>query len=118
MIAHLTLALQLAAAAPGVLSVRAAGRDTSVPLVATSVGAAVSIERLAAAVSVKVERRPNAHWAVHVAGVDLDVAEHVPFMKADGQVIPLAAAPFVLAAKSAVAAAAAVPSVGLSSRSP
>ncbi|MBX6333078.1 MAG: N-acetylmuramoyl-L-alanine amidase [Gemmatimonadaceae bacterium] len=95
MIAHLTLALQLAAAAPGVLSVRAAGRDTSVPLVPTSVGAAVPIERLAPAVSVKVERRPNAHWAVHVAGVDLDVIEHVPYVKADGEVIPLAAAPFV-----------------------
>ena len=54
MIGSLLVALQLAVATPSVLSVRAAGSETAIPLVSTNVGAAVPIEKLAPVVPLSV----------------------------------------------------------------
>src|SRR4051812_46208034 len=95
MIATLLVALQLAAATPTVLSVRAAGAETRVPLVSTKAGAAVPMDRLAPVVPISVRRLANGHFSVSISGVELDVADQVPFTRVGNSVIPLASAPFV-----------------------
>ncbi|HEX6534955.1 MAG TPA: N-acetylmuramoyl-L-alanine amidase [Gemmatimonadaceae bacterium] len=91
----LLLALQIAAATPAVLAVRAADREATVPLLETNHGAAVPVERLAPILPVTLERAPNEHWTVHVAGIDLEIADQVPFARVGATIFPLASAPFV-----------------------
>jgi N-acetylmuramoyl-L-alanine amidase len=95
MIGSLLVALQIAVATPSVLSVRAAGAETAVPLVSTNVGAAVPIEKLAPVVPLSVRRLDNGHFAVSLPGLQLDVADQVPFTRVGNSVVPLASAPFV-----------------------
>lgn len=96
MIGAVLVALQLAATTPSVLSVRAGESESIVPLVETNVGAAISIERLAPLVPINISDLGNGRFAVKVAGVDMELNDQLPFARVNGQLIPLAAAPFVV----------------------
>jgi N-acetylmuramoyl-L-alanine amidase len=95
MIAALLIALQLATTTPSVLSVRAGAGEAVVPLVDTNIGAALPIERLAPLVPLTVEDRGQGRFAVRIAGIVMEIADQIPFVRVNGQVLPLAAAPFV-----------------------
>ena len=96
MIGAVLVALQLAAVTPSVLSVRAGSSESIVPLVETNLGAAISIERLAPLVPLNIADLGNGRYAVTVAGIDMELRDQVPFARVSGQLIPLAAAPFVV----------------------
>ncbi|MBA2684375.1 MAG: N-acetylmuramoyl-L-alanine amidase [Gemmatimonadaceae bacterium] len=96
MIGAVLVALQLASATPSVLSVRAGESESIVPLVETNIGAAISIERLAPLVPLAIANLGNGRFAVRVAGVDMEIRDQLPFAKVSGQIVPLAAAPFVV----------------------
>lgn len=91
----LALALQLAVGVPSVLAVRGPALDTAVPLLETNHGAAVALDRLPRAVPVVVDTLPNGHWAVHIPGAVVDLADQVPFARVGEHIIPLASAPFL-----------------------
>ncbi|HEY8794555.1 MAG TPA: N-acetylmuramoyl-L-alanine amidase [Gemmatimonadaceae bacterium] len=96
MIGAVLVALQLASATPSVLSVRAGDSESIVPLVETNLGAAISIERLAPLVPLNISDLGNGRFAVKVAGIDMELRDQLPFARVSGQVVPLAAAPFVV----------------------
>ena len=96
MIGAVLVALQLAATTPSVLSVRAGDSESIVPLVETNLGAAISIERLAPLVPLNITDLGNGRFALKVAGVDMDLRDQLPFARVSGQIVPLAAAPFVV----------------------
>jgi N-acetylmuramoyl-L-alanine amidase len=95
MIGALLIALQLAAATPSVLSVKAGSSESIVPLVETNLGAAISIERLAPLVPLRLTDLGNGRYALRIAGVDMELRDQLPFVRVGTQLIPLAAAPFV-----------------------
>jgi N-acetylmuramoyl-L-alanine amidase len=92
-IGAILIALQLAASAPAPLSVRGPAGTATVPVIQTSSGAAIALDRLAPAAPVVVERRANDRWMVRIAGIDLELASHVPFVRVGESVHPLASAP-------------------------
>ena len=92
MIAGLLLAFQLAA--PAELVIRSGARTVNVP--ATAAGPAVRADLLGPALGATVRAAPNGHYLVTVGGTELDVAEHVPFVRVGDAVYPLAAAPVVI----------------------
>jgi N-acetylmuramoyl-L-alanine amidase len=96
MIGAVLVALQLASTAPSVLSVRAGDNESIVPLVETNLGAAISIERLAPLVPLNISDLGNGRFAVKVAGVDMELRDQLPFARVSGQIVPLAAAPFLV----------------------
>jgi N-acetylmuramoyl-L-alanine amidase len=96
MIGAVLVALQLASTTPSVLSVRAGESESIVPLVETNLGAAIAIERLAPLVPINISDLGNGRFAVKVAGVDMELNDQLPFARVNGQLIPLAAAPFVV----------------------
>ena len=96
MIGALLVALQLASATPSALSVRAGDSESVVPLVETNLGAAISLERLAPLVPLSITASGNGRFAVNVAGIDMELRDQLPFARVSGQLIPLAAAPFVV----------------------
>jgi N-acetylmuramoyl-L-alanine amidase len=95
MIGALFIALQLASTTPSVLSVKAGASESIVPLVETNMGAAISIERLAPLVPLRITDQGNGRYAVTVAGVEIELRDQLPFARVGGQLVPLAAAPFV-----------------------
>jgi N-acetylmuramoyl-L-alanine amidase len=96
MIGAILVALQLASAAPSVLSVRAGESESVVPLVETNLGAAISIERLAPLIPLAITDRGNGRFSVNLAGIDMELRDQLPFIRMNGQFVPLAAAPFVV----------------------
>ncbi|HLB10227.1 MAG TPA: N-acetylmuramoyl-L-alanine amidase [Gemmatimonadaceae bacterium] len=96
MIGALLVALQLASTTPSVLSVRAGDGESIVPLVETNLGAAIPIERLSPLVPLEISDLGNGRFAVKIAGIDMELSDQLPFARVSGQVIPLAAAPFVV----------------------
>jgi N-acetylmuramoyl-L-alanine amidase len=96
MIGAVLVALQLASTTPSVLSVRAGDSESIVPLVETNLGAAISLERLAPLVPLNITVLANGRFAVKVAGVDMELRDQLPFARVSGQLVPLAAAPFVV----------------------
>jgi N-acetylmuramoyl-L-alanine amidase len=97
MIGAVLVALQLASVTPSVLSVRAGDGESIVPLVETNLGAAIPIERLSPLVPLEISDLGNGRFAVKIAGIDMELGDQVPFVRVSGQVVPLAAAPFVVA---------------------
>ena len=95
MIGAVLVALQLAAT-PSALSVRAGDSEAVVPLVETNLGAAISLERLAPLVPLNITALANGRYAVKLAGVDMELRDQLPYARVSGQVVPLAAAPFVV----------------------
>ena len=96
MIGVVLVALQLAVTTPSVLSVRAGDSESIVPLVETNFGAAISIERLAPLVPLNISDLGNGRYAVKIAGVDMELRDQLPYARVSGQILPLAAAPFVV----------------------
>jgi N-acetylmuramoyl-L-alanine amidase len=96
MIGAVLVALQLASTTPSVLSVRAGESESIVPLVETNLGAAISLERLAPLVPLNITALGNGRFAVKVAGVDMELRDQLPYARVSGQIVPLAAAPFVV----------------------
>jgi N-acetylmuramoyl-L-alanine amidase len=96
MIGAVLVALQLASTTPSVLSVRAGESENIVPLVETNLGAAISLERLAPLVPLNISALGDGRFAVKVAGVDMELRDQLPFARVSGQLVPLAAAPFVV----------------------
>jgi N-acetylmuramoyl-L-alanine amidase len=96
MIGALFVALQLASTTPSVLSVRAGDSESIVPLVETNLGAAIPLERLAPLVPLNISDLGNGRYAVKVAGVDMELRDQLPYARVAGQIVPLAAAPFVV----------------------
>jgi len=96
MIGALLVALQLASTTPSVLSVRAGDGESLVPLVETNLGAAIPIERLSPLVPLEISDLGNGRFAVKIAGIDMELGDQLPFARVSGQVVPLAAAPFVV----------------------
>ena len=82
MIAATLLALlQVVAPPPGVLTVRAADRETTVPVVETNAGPALRADLVADALGGSVRARPDGHFVVRLPGVEFDVTEQVPFAR-------------------------------------
>ena len=96
MIGALLVALQLASTTPSVLSVKAGASESIVPLVETNLGAAISIERLAPLVPLRITDLGNGRYALTIAGVDMELRDQLPFLRVGKQFVPLAAAPFVV----------------------
>jgi len=96
MIGALLVALQLASTTPAVLSVKAGSSESIVPLVETNLGAAIPIERLAPLVPLRISDLGSGRYVVSVAGVDMEVRDQLPFVRVGTQLVPLAAAPFVV----------------------
>jgi N-acetylmuramoyl-L-alanine amidase len=79
--------------------VRGGAHEASVPVVATRAGAAVAIQRLAPALPLDVQPRPDRHFLVTFGAVRFDFADQVPFARVGNVVVPLAGAPFVVDGK-------------------
>jgi N-acetylmuramoyl-L-alanine amidase len=95
-IGALLVALQLAAVTPSVLSVKAGSSESIVPLVETNLGAAISIERLAPLVPLRLTDLGNGRYSLSIAGVDMEFRDQLPYVRVGTQIVPLAAAPFVV----------------------
>lgn len=96
MIGAVLVALQLASATPAALTIRAGDSESVVPLVETNLGAAISLERLAPLVPLTITAVGNDRFSVKVAGVDMELRDQLPYARVSGQIVPLAAAPFVV----------------------
>ncbi|MFL5563387.1 MAG: N-acetylmuramoyl-L-alanine amidase [Gemmatimonadaceae bacterium] len=91
MLAALLVACQLAA--PAQLIVRAGARIVNVPVVANAAGPGVRADLLGPALGATIRDLPNGHHLLTIGGTELDVAEHVPFVRSGDAVFPLASAP-------------------------
>ncbi|MDQ2765550.1 MAG: hypothetical protein M3Y30_00220, partial [Gemmatimonadota bacterium] len=96
MIGAVLVAFQLAATTPSVLSVRAGDSESIVPLVETNLGAAFAIERLAPLIPLNITDLGNGRFALKVASIDMELRDQLPFARVSGQLVPLAAAPFLV----------------------
>jgi N-acetylmuramoyl-L-alanine amidase len=96
MIGALLVALQLASATPAALSVRAGDSESVVPLVETNLGAAIALEKLAPLIPLDITAAGVGRFAIRIAGVDMELRDQLPFARVSGQLVPLAAAPFVV----------------------
>jgi len=94
MFAALLLACQLAA--PTQLVIRSGARTVNVPVVSGASGAGVRADLLGPALGATTRELPNGHYLITVGGTELDVAEHVPFVRAHDAVFPLVSAPAVI----------------------
>ncbi len=91
MLGAFVLVCQLAA--PAQLVIRSGDRTISVPVVTIAGAAAVRADLLGPALGATVSPAPNGHFVIRVAGVALDVAENVPFVRSGSAVFPLVTAP-------------------------
>ncbi len=80
-------------AAPAQLTIRVGARAVNVPIVSMAGSAGVRVDLLGPALGATVRTAPNGHYVIAVAGVELDVAESVPFVRAGKAVFPLVSAP-------------------------
>jgi N-acetylmuramoyl-L-alanine amidase len=99
MIAALTLALQLAAASPSVLVVRGPAGEALVPIIRTGAGPALRPDLMAPAIDVTVLGIADGRYQLAIAGTQLTLADHVPFVRSGAVIYPLATSPFVVDGK-------------------
>ncbi|HEX6058685.1 MAG TPA: N-acetylmuramoyl-L-alanine amidase [Gemmatimonadaceae bacterium] len=91
----LLLALQTTPGDPGdSLRIRAGDRSATVPLVETNGGLAVRAASLAPLLSGAIVADSGGQYVLRLAGVEVRLAEQIPFASIGGAVVPLAAAPF------------------------
>lgn len=95
MIVEALLTLQIAAAPPSVVSARAGAVESVAPLVETTTGRVLRIDRLAPALPVTVREDGPGRFVVSVFDVRMTLADQVPFARVGASVIPLAGAPVV-----------------------
>jgi len=94
MFAALLLACQLAA--PTQLVIRSGARTVNVPVVSGAAGSGVRADLLGPALGATTRALPNGHYLITVGGTELDVAEHVPFVRAGDAVFPLVSSPSIV----------------------
>ena len=95
MILEALLGLQIAAAPPSVVSARAGAVESVAPLVETTTGRVLRLDRLAPALPVTVRDDGPGRFIVTVFDVAITLADQVPFARVGASVIPLAGAPVV-----------------------
>ena len=95
MIVEILLGLQLAAAAPSVVSARAGTIESVTPLVETTTGRALRIDRLAPALPVSVRSDGLGRFRILVFDLTILLSDQLPFARVGSSVIPLASAPLI-----------------------
>lgn len=95
MILEILLGLQLAAVPPSVVSARAGAVESVVPLVETTTGRVLRLDRLAPALPVSVRPDGPGRFTVSVFDVALVLADQVPYARVGSSVIPLGGAPMM-----------------------
>ena len=94
MLGAILLACQLVA--PAQLIIRIGDRTVNIPVVTTAGTAGVRADLLGPALGATIRPAPNGHYLIAVGGVELDVAEHVPFVRSGTAVLPLVSAPLLI----------------------
>lgn len=95
MIIEVLLGLQLAAVPPSVVSARAGALETVVPLVETSTGRVLRLDRLAPALPVTVRVDGPGRFVISVFDVVMTLSDQVPYARVGSSVIPLGGAPLI-----------------------
>ena len=95
MIVAALLGLQLAVVPPSVVSVRSGALETVAPLVETSVGRVVRLDRLAPALPVTVRPDGPGRFIVSLFDVAMTLSDQVPYARVGAALIPLGGAPMV-----------------------
>jgi N-acetylmuramoyl-L-alanine amidase len=95
MIVALLLGLQLAAAPPSVVSARAGTTESVVPLVETSTGRVLRLDRLAPALPVTVRAAGPGQFVASVFDVTMFLSDQVPYARVGTSLIPLGGAPMM-----------------------
>jgi N-acetylmuramoyl-L-alanine amidase len=95
MIVALLLGLQLAAAPPSVVSARAGTTESVVPLIETSTGRVLRLDRLAPALPVTVRAAGPGQFVASVFDVTMFLSDQVPYARVGTSLIPLGGAPMM-----------------------
>ena len=95
MILAALVGLQLAVVPPSVVSVRSGALETVAPLVETSVGRVVRLDRLAPALPVTVRPDGPGRFTVSLFDVAMTLSDQVPYARVGATLIPLGGAPLV-----------------------
>ncbi len=95
MIVTLLLGLQLAAAPPSVVSARAGTTESVVPLVETSTGRVLRLDRLAPALPVTVRAAGPGQFVASVFDVTMFLSDQVPYARVGTSLIPLGGPPMM-----------------------
>ena len=91
----LLLGLQLAATPPSVISARAGAVESVVPLVETTTGRVLRLDRLAPALPVTVRPEGPGRFVVSVFDVALILSDQVPYARSGTSIIPMGGAPLL-----------------------
>jgi N-acetylmuramoyl-L-alanine amidase len=94
-IAEVLLGLQIAVVPPSVVSARAGALETVVPLVETTTGRVLRLDRLAPALPVTVRPDGPGRFVVSMFDVAMILSDQVPFARVGASVIPLGGAPMM-----------------------
>ena len=95
MIIAMLFGLQIGAVPPSVVSARSGTLESVVPLVETSAGRVLRLDRLAPALPVTVRAEGPGRFVVAVFNVTMTLADQVPFARVGASVIPLGGAPLM-----------------------
>lgn len=95
MMIALLLGLQLAATPPSVISARAGAVESVVPLVETTTGRVLRLDRLAPALPVTVRADGPGRFVVSIFDVALILSDQVPYARAGTSIIPMGGAPLL-----------------------
>jgi N-acetylmuramoyl-L-alanine amidase len=95
MIVEVLLGLQIGAVPPSVVSARAGAVESVVPLVETSTGPVLRLDRLAPALPVTVRDDGPGRFIVSLFDVAMTLSDQVPYARVGAAVIPLGGAPLV-----------------------
>ena len=95
MMIALLLGLQIAATPPSVISARAGALESVVPLVETTTGRVLRLDRLAPALPVTVRPDGPGRFVVSVFDVALILSDQVPYARAGTSIIPMGGAPLL-----------------------
>src|SRR5918999_3329656 len=94
MIVEVLLGLQLAAA-PSVVSARSGAVESVTPVIETTTGRALRIDRLAPALPVAVRSDGPGRFRVSVFDLTILLSDQLPFARVGSSVIPLGSAPVI-----------------------
>jgi N-acetylmuramoyl-L-alanine amidase len=94
-ILEILFGLQLAAVPPSVVSARAGTVESVVPLIETTTGRVLRLDRLAPALPVTVRPDGPGRFVVSVFDIALVLADQMPYARAGTSIIPLGGAPLI-----------------------
>ncbi len=95
MIFEVLLGLQIGAVPPSVVSARAGAVESVVPLVETSAGRVLRLDRLAPALPIKVTADGPGRFTVSVFDLTITLADQVPYARVGTAVVTLGGAPLL-----------------------